>query len=188
MTTVFQSTSIVLCLLLLLIRPILTSADGLDIPLIKRQKSYRDSTWFREQGAHLRSKYGARDPSSTPHRPSRRSLSGSTQLVNQNSDSSYYGTIEVGTPPKPFNVVLDTGSSDLWLLGKNCDVCDEGLSGFSGSASSTFKNLSQPFRITYGSGEASGTLAQDVVQMSDFQVTGQTFGESLSFSKLQSFY
>ena len=35
---------------------------------------------------------------------------GYNSLVNLNEDSTYYGTLAVGTPPVPFNVILDTGS------------------------------------------------------------------------------
>lgn len=148
------------------------ASDRLEIPLIRRRPlQQRDSQWLREQAAHLHSKYGSHYPST------KRALSGTNQLVNQNSDSSYYGSIAIGTPPKSFDVILDTGSSDLWVVGSDCDVCDETSSGFTASSSSTFKNLSQPFSITYGSGKAFGTLVQDVVRMADFQVTGQTFGK-----------
>ena len=33
------------------------------------------------------------------------------RLVNQNADSSYYGTIAIGTFPVAYNVIPDTGSS-----------------------------------------------------------------------------
>ena len=32
-------------------------------------------------------------------------------LINQGGDVSFYGTIAVGTPAVPFNVILDTGTS-----------------------------------------------------------------------------
>ena len=32
-------------------------------------------------------------------------------LTNQNADSSFYGSIAVGTPAISYNVILDTGSS-----------------------------------------------------------------------------
>jgi cathepsin D len=47
---------------------------------------------------------------------------------------------------------------------------------FNDQASSTFKNLSQPFQIQYGSGAASGSLVEDVVQMAGFSVPNQVFG------------
>src|SRR5262249_11923146 len=46
---------------------------------------------------------------------------------------------------------------------------------FDPTSSSTFHNLSSPFRIVYGSGQAAGTLAQDVVQMAGFTVPNQVF-------------
>jgi hypothetical protein len=32
-------------------------------------------------------------------------------LTNQYGDTSFFGSIAVGTPPESFNVILDTGSS-----------------------------------------------------------------------------
>ncbi len=46
---------------------------------------------------------------------------------------------------------------------------------FNSAMSSTFQNLSTPFRIQYGSGAATGTLAHDVIQMAGFKVEDQTF-------------
>lgn len=93
---------------------------------------------------------------------------------------SYYGTIAVGTPPVAFNVILDSGSADLFLIGSGCtsSTCS-GIQAFDSSASSSFTSTGQAFAITYGSGTASGTLGKDVVQMAGFQVSSQTFGASL---------
>jgi hypothetical protein len=44
-------------------------------------------------------------------------------LDNSHLRGSYYANITVGTPPQPISVVLDTGSSDLWILAKTADVC-----------------------------------------------------------------
>lgn len=47
---------------------------------------------------------------------------------------------------------------------------------YTSSVSSTFKNLSEPFSITYGSGAAKGELVSDTVQMAGFSVSNQVFG------------
>ncbi|EJD07583.1 acid protease [Fomitiporia mediterranea MF3/22] len=124
--------------------------------------------------------------------------SGTNLIVNQNADSTYFGSLAVGTPPIAFDVILDTGSayvaaappvifycllhflvsiSDLWIADTTCSSrsgCQD-ITTFDASKSSSFRNLSRPFSITYGSGAAAGSLAEDVVQMAGFSVSNQTF-------------
>jgi cathepsin D len=101
---------------------------------------------------------------------------GTNLMTNQNADSSYFGTVAIGTPPISFNVILDTGSSDLWVADQACTTGCSKVQLFDDLSSSTFHNLSEPFSIQYGSGAAVGTLGQDVVQMAGFSVPNQVFG------------
>ncbi|KAG6331505.1 hypothetical protein ID866_7585 [Astraeus odoratus] len=104
--------------------------------------------------------------------PQRRS-SGDNLLVDQEYDSGYYGTLAIGTPPISFNVVLDTGSADLWVAGASCQSSCGGLALYDPSTSSTFKNASSPFTIVYGHGEVSGYSATETVEMAGFSVSSQ---------------
>jgi hypothetical protein len=89
---------------------------------------------------------------------------------------SYYGTIAVGTPAVAYDVVLDTGSADLWLVDSKCTQGCSGLQAFDSTSSSSFTNASKVFSVTYGSGQAVGSLGRDIVQLAGFEVQNQTFG------------
>lgn len=113
-------------------------------------------------------------------------------LSNGYADSEYYGLIQVGTPAKSYNVILDTGSSDLWLVAQGATSSSSHSSGvsigsptasstsatgaaFTPSSSSSFKSSSSTFQITYGSGSASGTVGTDTITQGSYTVTNQAF-------------
>ncbi|VDC02988.1 unnamed protein product [Peniophora sp. CBMAI 1063] len=147
-------------------------AGALHIPLSRRAPKQRSPEefmeWARREKLRLQLKYGVPEL--------RKRSSGYNLLVNQNADTTYYGSLAVGTPAVAYNVVLDTGSADFWLAAPDCSGCPSGIETFDGSSSSSFSNLSESFSISYGSGSASGYLVSDTVQMAGFEVTSQTFG------------
>lgn len=145
---------------------------GQSISLQRRTPSARSvedwGAWAQNEREFLTNRYGG-----TVSKKKR--SEGSNLLTNQNADSSFYGSLAIGTPPVSFDVILDTGSADLWVADVSCTVDCSRVAVFDATSSSSFKNLSQPFSITYGSGEAAGSLGQDVVQMAGFSVSNQVF-------------
>ncbi|KAH9857278.1 acid protease [Lenzites betulinus] len=143
------------------------------ITLTRRSRTQRNATeltaWLKKQKDLLETKYGGSSQ--------RKRASGFNLLTNQNADSSYYGSIAVGTPAISYDVILDTGSSDLWLAASDgVSTNSDGIPTFDSSASTTFTDLNTTFSISYGSGSARGTLGKDVVQFAGFEVADQTFG------------
>ncbi|PIL25348.1 transporter [Ganoderma sinense ZZ0214-1] len=139
------------------------------IPLLRRRPVHNGTEWLKSQKDLLEIKYGTRTGQ-------QKRASGFNLLTNQGADSSFYGSIAVGTPAISFDVILDTGSSDLWLAASDgLSTSTDGIPTFDSNTSSTFTSLNTAFSISYGSGAARGTLGQDVVQMAGFEVRSQTF-------------
>ncbi|KAF4598292.1 hypothetical protein EYR38_006688 [Pleurotus pulmonarius] len=88
-------------------------------------------------------------------------------------DLLYYGGISFGTPAQELTVDIDTGSADLWVP-VNCPRCANNQ--FRPERSSTYTNENKRFQISYGSGDASGTLARDTVTVGSATVSRQAFG------------
>ncbi|KAG8214186.1 aspartic peptidase domain-containing protein [Butyriboletus roseoflavus] len=98
----------------------------------------------------------------------------------QQSDVSYSGVVSIGTPAQDFNVILDTGSSDLWVATTGCTTCTSGVPLFNPSKSSTYKNITSPLSIEYGSGVVKGYISEDTVTFGGFTLQNQRFRAHIS--------
>ncbi len=45
------------------------------------------------------------------------------ELHNNLTGGGYYADVSIGTPPQPVSLILDTGSSDVWVLDSNANLC-----------------------------------------------------------------
>ncbi|KAK4907794.1 aspartic proteinase precursor [Elasticomyces elasticus] len=94
-------------------------------------------------------------------------------------NAQYFSTIGLGTPPQEFKVVMDTGSSNLWVPGSECGSIACYLHNkYDASSSSSFKKNGSEFGIRYGSGEVSGYISEDTLQVGDLKIKKQLFGEA----------
>ncbi|KAL1873883.1 aspartic proteinase precursor [Diaporthe australafricana] len=94
-------------------------------------------------------------------------------------NAQYFSDIKVGTPPQDFKVILDTGSSNLWVPSSKCTSIACYLHNkYESSSSSTYKKNDSSFEIQYGSGSMKGFVSQDVLQIGDLTIKNQDFAEA----------
>jgi hypothetical protein len=96
----------------------------------------------------------------------------------------------MGTPPADFNLLMDSGSADLWVGAEGCQSENGGGCGnhnFLGTqSSSTFVASNNQFSVTYGTGNVAGVKITDNIAVAGLKLNAHPFGvaqqESVDFS------
>jgi saccharopepsin len=110
---------------------------------------------------------------------------GIAPMFNNLASGMYAAQVAVGTPRQTFSVVMDTGSSNLWVPDSLCT--DFAVSPscalqnrYRNASSSTFYNgcpcSSCGLFIPYGSGTVLGTLSMDTVEVGGVVLSNTSFG------------
>ncbi|KAH8995236.1 acid protease [Lactarius hatsudake] len=148
--------------------------DPLHIPVTRRNHARRgeeaDTAHYSAVLAGLRHKYNYDSPGA-----SRRAQTTDIGITNQGADVSYFAQVNVGTPAQSFNLVLDTGSSDLWFATNVCASCPSGTPEFDPSKSTSLQTGTDSISLRYGSGSAAGVISRDTITMGPFAVDQQIF-------------
>ncbi|KAJ7056627.1 acid protease [Mycena amicta] len=95
-------------------------------------------------------------------------------------DVGYLATIQMGTPPQNFLILMDSGSADLWVASEACQSVNGGNCGnhqtLGSQSSSSFVASNTPFQVTYGTGAVAGAIIQDDIVVAGLTLKAHTFG------------
>ncbi|CAB4254826.1 pepsin-like aspartic protease [Maudiozyma barnettii] len=163
-----------------------------DVNPVKQQHSKRGYV-----GLEFTKSYGdtfeGSNSENTPELYLHKRSDGSESIEITNQGTFYSVSLEIGTPEQNITVLVDTGSSDLWVSNSNNPYCQSNYQSTSGityadtidctdygtfdpDSSSSWSSNSTSFSIKYGDSTfASGVWGQDRLHLEDLNVTGLSF-------------
>ncbi|KAJ6109785.1 hypothetical protein N7486_002020 [Penicillium sp. IBT 16267x] len=113
----------------------------------------------------------------------RRKRAGTVSVGLDNEELLYLVNVTLGTPEQSLRLVIDTGSSDLWVNTPNSTLCKEYskycdyFGTYDSSASSTYAYVNSDFNISYADGSgAAGVYATETLHIGNTTMTDFQFG------------
>lgn len=117
-------------------------------------------------------------------KPNEKRATGSVQLGSYQDGLLWAGNIAIGTPPKPYSVDFDTGSSDLFVPAATCGGNCNGHRKYDPKQSTTSKDRKQSFTLRYGDGSSvSGKQYTDHVTIAGLKASNQAIGAATVYSE-----
>lgn len=110
-------------------------------------------------------------------------------ILGNQHNLAYYAEVQVGTPGQSLLLILDTGSSNLWVPEKRRNLLQQsGQHNFyDPRKSSTYVPMDKRFHIEYGSGEVSGFYCRDNVALGGLVLPNFTFARADDTSGIPTF-
>lgn len=125
------------------------------------------------------------------HIASQPSFTGSSPVSDQRWNlfgkpgDGYYTELEIGTPPQKFNVLVDTGSSNLAIAGAPHEELDK---FFAWQNSSTYVDLERDVKVIYTQSSWTGHLGRDLAQFPSVPCTENLMTDMALITTSENFY
>ncbi|KAI0181348.1 acid protease [Hypoxylon sp. FL1284] len=152
-------------------------------PNVKQSRTYRVS----RDSKHLATKYGTEAPARSAQGDSslhsrdndynvvtadKPTADNAVGIDQDGTDYSYFLEAGFGSEGKTLYMLVDTGASTTWVMGSGCtsSACTKHNS-FGPNDSKTYNDTGKEYSVEYGSGEVSGHVVSDTVNIGGLKVT-----------------
>ncbi|KAI1481254.1 acid protease [Daldinia eschscholtzii] len=100
------------------------------------------------------------------------SVSNAAGISQDGTDYSYFLEAAFGSEGKKMYMLVDTGASTTWVMGSGCTTgaCTK-HNTFGPNDSKTYKDSGEEYSVEYGSGEVSGHVVTDSINIAGLEVT-----------------